>query len=161
MNHKPPIHLLLRFSDSLLKDKDTIEEHNNIVQRYGSVWFGKMGSPVSQANIDILNQQVEDGIPTHIYLVKGNRRKSTAFRSMMIYASKAYPKGEEYLLPQYYLDMALTKYMRFFVKLAEIKPLDFEDLAKIHVASSVLPLRETLIKSSTGHFFIVENKGIY
>jgi hypothetical protein len=79
----------------------------------------------------------------------------------MVYAAKAFTKGEEYLLPPYYLDMELTKYMRFFVKLEEINPIDFENLAKIRVASSVLPLRETLIKSSTGHFFLVENKGWY
>lgn len=159
-SEKPPIQLLIRFSNSLLKDKDTIEEHNNIVHEFGSVWFGKMGSPVSQAQIDVLNKQVDDGILTHVYLVKGNRRKSTAYRGMMIYATKSYPEGEEYLLPPYYLDMELTKYMRFFVKLAEISPIDFEDLAKMRVASSVIPLRETLIKSSTGHFFIVENKGL-
>lgn len=161
MKSKPIIHLLLRFSDSLLKDKDTIEAHDQLIQGYGAVWFGKMGSPVSQHYIDLLNKQVEDGIPTFVYLVKGNRRKSTAFRGRLISAAKSLPEDETHLAPSYYFDLDFTKYMNFWAKLSEIIPITFDDLSKMRVASSVLPIRETLIKSSTGHFFLVEDKTIY
>ena len=64
MKTEQPIHLLLRFSDSLLKDGHTISEHNLVVTCEGAVWFGKMGSPVSQVHIDRLNEQVQEEIPT-------------------------------------------------------------------------------------------------
>ena len=51
MKSKTPAHILVRFSDSLLKDRNTITEHTQIIQREGAVWFGKMGSPVSQRYI--------------------------------------------------------------------------------------------------------------
>lgn len=51
--------------------------------------------------------------------------------------------------------------MKFWVKLAEISEITFDELAKMRVASSVLPISETLVKSSTGHFFLVENTFSY
>ena len=95
MKTEQSVHLLLRFSDSLLEQGDTIDEHNQVVQRAGAVWFGKMGSPVSQQYIDLMNKQVEDGTATYVYLVKGNRRKSTAYRSKIISISKTLPEGEQ------------------------------------------------------------------
>lgn len=154
MNPKPPIHLLLRFSDSLLKEADTIENHKEVIQRAGAVWFGKMGSPISQHYMDILNDQIEKGIPTFVFLVKGNRRESTAYRGTLLFASKLLPTSESHLVPAYYSDLDIPKYVGSWVKLTEIIPFDFSELANMQVASSVLTLGETLVKSSSGHFYI-------
>jgi hypothetical protein len=148
----------LRFSDSLLKDKDTISEHNDLAERSGAVWFGKMGSPVSQNNIDRLNEQVQAGIQTYVYLVKGNRRKSTAYKAPLFLASRDFPNSEQHLIPSYYTALDILRYVRFWVKLGSITPVSQEELNHIKVASSVLPIFETLVRSSTGHFIIRENK---
>jgi len=76
MNTKKPVHLLLRFSDLLLKDGDTITEHNKVIESEGAVWFGKMGSSVAQRHIDVFNEQIQEENPIYVYLVKGNDRKS-------------------------------------------------------------------------------------
>ena len=157
---KQPIHLLLRFSNSLLKDKDTIDEHNQVVRQSGAVWFGKMGSPVSHNHIDLIIQQIEAGTPTYVYLVKGNRRKSTTYRSRLLAVSATLPAGENQFVPPYYYEMDFTKYMKFWAKMAEITPISFDELSRMRVASSVLPIRETLIKSATGHFILVQNKDL-
>lgn len=107
MKQKLPVHLLLRFSDSLLKAGSTIDEHN------------------------------------------------------MVVASKTLPKGDESLVPDYYAKLDISRYVNFWVKIEEIFPTDQLGLNKMKVASSVLPLRETHIKSSTGHFIIQENKLLY
>jgi len=161
MKNKAPIHLLLRFSDSLLKEGDTIDEHNQVIQREGVVWFGKMGSTVSQSRIDILNEQVREDIPTFVYLVKGNRKKSTVYRARLAVASKTIPKGESQLVPPYYFSLDIPKYVNFWVKLTEIVPIDFSELKKLRVGSSVLPIHETISKSSSGHFFLREDKNLY
>lgn len=155
------IHVLLRFSDHLLRAKNTIDEHNKVVQAYGAVWFGKMGSPISQVYTDCINHQIESGVQTFAYLVKGNRRKSTAYRAAIVTASRLLPETEKQMIPSYYFDQNLTRYMKFWVKLAEISEITFDELAKMRVASSVLPISETLVKSSTGHFFLVENTFSY
>jgi hypothetical protein len=88
--------------------------------------------------------------------VKGNRRKSTAYRASFIIATKSLPKDDKALIPNYYYELDLIKYMKFWVKLASITQIPFKEMAKLRVASSVLPLSETLNKSSSGHFFLVE-----
>jgi hypothetical protein len=158
MKNKSPSHLLLRFSDSLLKSGDTIAYHNLVIEREGAVWFGKMGSPVSQDSIDILNIQVQQGIPTFVYLVKGNRSKSTAYRGRLVVASKTLLVTEKHLVPGYYAELNIHQYVKFWVKLSEIIPIDMVELQKMQVSSSVLPIQETLFKSSSGHFLVREAK---
>jgi hypothetical protein len=158
MKQKTPIHLLLRFSDRLLENRGTIEEHQKVVEREGTVWFGKMGQPISQNAIDKLNQQVEDKIPTFIYLVKGNRRKPSAYISDLIIASKTIPPEEESLIPVYYQELEIIRFIKFWAKVRNIHEIESSDLNKMSVASSVYPLQETLIKSSSGHFYIREKK---
>ena len=111
MKQKKPIHLLIRFSDRLLENRNTIEEHQKVIGREGAVWFGKMGQPISQNAIDKLNKQVEDGIPTFIYLVKGNRRKPTAFISDLIIASKTIPEEEMDLISSYYKELEIFRFI--------------------------------------------------
>ncbi len=109
-------------------------------------------------HIDRLNKQLQEGIPTFVYLVKGNRRKSTAFRGSLLLASKTLPEGDEHLVPPYYGDLDIPKYVKFWVKLNGIVPIDSANLQTMKVASSVLPIHETLFKSSSGHFIIREAK---
>jgi len=158
MKTEQPVHLLLRFSDSLLKQGDTICEHNQVVSREGAVWFGKMGASVSQIYIDILNGQIQNDTPTYVFLVKGNRRKSTVYCALLVCATKVQPEEQKHMIPSYYYGLDLIKYMKFWVKLTEITPISFSELEKMRVSSSALPIRESLIKSSTGHFFLVENR---
>jgi len=153
LNEKQPIHLLLRFSDNIYKG-GTIAAHQEVIDQYGAVWFGKMGSTVSQVHIDKLNQQVEENIPTYVYLVKGNRRKSTYYISTLLLASKTLPDDEARLVPRYYADLNISKYVKFWVKLGDFGILEAAELNKMKVASSVLPIGETLYKSSSGHFII-------
>jgi hypothetical protein len=158
VKNNQPIHLLLRFSDSLLKDGDTIIEHNEVINREGAVWFGKLGSPVSLNHIDRLNDQVKAGVITYIYLVKGNRRKSIAYKAPLIFAIRDFPRNEQHLIPPYYTTLNILHYVRFWVKLGKITPITSGELNQMKVASSVLPISETLVKSSTGHFIIRESK---
>ena len=133
-------------------------EHNKVITSEGAVWFGKMGTTVSQNHIDILNRQVQEGIPTYVYLVKGNRRKSTAFRGELVLASKTVPEGDGHLVPPYYADLDIPKYVKFWVKIKDILPVDSTDIKKMQVASSLSPLGESLARSSSGHFIIREDK---
>mgnify|MGYP001184702573 CR=1 FL=1 len=158
MKHKKPTHLLIRFSNRLLEERETIEEHQKVIEKEGAVWFGKMGQPISQNAIDKLNKQVEDNIPTFIYLVKGNRRQPTAFISDLIIASKTIPEDEKNLIPSYYQELEIIRFIKFWAKIKNVHQIDNSELNKISVASSVYPLQETLYKSSSGHFYVQERK---
>ncbi len=129
-----------------------------MIAREGAVWFGKMGSTVSQNHAEVFNQQVRSEISTHVYLVKGNRRKSTAYRGRLVMASKTLPDGEDHLVPAYYAKLDIPKYVKFWVKLSEIVPIEFSEMKTMQAISSVYPISETLVKSSSGHFIIREDE---
>jgi len=158
MKQKKPTHLLIRFSDRLLENRETIEEHQKVIEREGAVWFGKMGQPVAQHAIDKLNKQVEDNISTFIYLVKGNRRKPNAYVSNLVLASKTILEAEMGLIPPYYKELEIIQFIKFWAKVTNLQKIDLKDLTKMRVASSVYPLLETLVKSSSGHFYFQEKK---
>ncbi len=141
-----------------MKKKRTIEEHQKVIEQEGAVWFGKMGQPISQNAIDKLNKQVEDNIPTYIYLVKGNRRKPKAYVSDLVVASKTIPEEEMCLIPPYYKELKIIQFIKFWAKVTNLHEIDLKDLTKMGVVSSVYPLMETLVKSSSGHFYIKEKK---
>ena len=155
-----PIHLLIRFSDNLFAVGDAIAKHQEVIQRKGSVWFGKLGTPVGQKAIETINSQIEKNIPSYLYLVKGNRRKSTFYKAKIITLSAEFPKKEKAGIPPYYFGKNIVQHMKFWVKISDIQPLDVEEIKSLRVKSSVLNIEETLFRSSAGLFYVViKNKG--
>ncbi len=90
MNEKP-FGLVVRFSDSMFGVGDVVALHNAIVMEHGAVWFGKLGQMLSQARVDLLNQQIAKKTPMFLYPVKGNRRKSTAYRADLLAVTREKP----------------------------------------------------------------------
>ena len=156
MERKYPIHLLIRFSDSLFSAGDVISLHRQVIKEKGAVWFGKLGTPIAQRHIETINQQVEDKLPSYLFLVKGNRRKSTFYRATIQTLSAILPKNEKDMIPKYYFDLKIVKHMKFWAKLSDIKPIDEIEIQNIQVIGSVLEIGETLVRSSSGHFVVRE-----
>jgi hypothetical protein len=44
-----PLHLVIRFSDTMFEVGDVISLHNQIVDAHGAVWFGKLGGTLSRS----------------------------------------------------------------------------------------------------------------
>jgi len=155
------LHLVIRFSDNLFGIGDVVAKHNEVEQKKGYVWFGKIGSTFSSTRIDALNKQVKDGIPTFIYLVKGNRKKSTAYRAKLLFVSKELPKGEVKNIPSYYLTKGLRQYMKAWIKIGEILEIEMSSMKNLKTINSILPIQETLVRSSSGYFLVHESKDIF
>jgi len=153
-----PVHLVVRFADSMFDVGDVIARHNEVVTLHGAVWFGKLGSTLAQGRIDRLNRQIQDGTPTYLYLVKGNRRLPTAFRADLLAVSKALPSKEKPLVPAYYAEKKLVRHMNAWMKIKHLKPIDLDELDALQAISSVLPLSETLVRSSSGYFLVHSSK---
>lgn len=149
-----PVHLVVRFADSMFEVGDVIARHNEVVAQHGAVWFGKMGSTIAATRIDRLNRQIEEGTLTFLYLVKGNRRMPTAYRASLVLAAKTLPTKEKPLVPPYYTEKKLLRHMNAWMKIKQIKQIDLEELDALQAISSVLPLSETLVRSSSGYFLV-------
>lgn len=155
-----PYHLVVRFSDTMFGVGDVVSIHNAIVKKDGAVWFGKLGQTLSQSRIDMLAKQIEQGIPTYLYLVKGNRKKSTAYRAKLIAVSREKPK-EKKLIPAYYGEKKLLQYMQAWMKISQIEPIDMSEMDSLKAINSVFPISETLQRSSSGYFLVHESKSIF
>lgn len=155
-----PLHLVVRFSDTMFGVGNVVAEHNNLVEKHGAVWFGKLGSPLSVMRVAWLNDQIEQNIPTFLYLVNGNRKQSTAYRASLLSVSKELPK-EKSLIPAYYNEKKLLQCMKVWMKIGKIEPIEMKDMSKLKAINSIYPIAETLVKSSSGYFLVHESKAIF
>jgi len=156
-----PLHLVIRFSDTMFDVGDVVSNHNEVADKHGAVWFGKLGGTLSLSRIEWLNKQIAQKIPTYLYLVKGNRKKSTPYKAGILAVSRDFPKKEKVLIPPYYGEKKLLKHMNAWVKVGHIEQLEMSDLKSLKAISSVFPIEETLVRSSSGYFLVHESKSIF
>lgn len=156
-----PLHLVIRFSDTMFGVGDVVALHNQVVDQHGAVWFGKLGGTLSQSRIEWLNKQIEQKVPTFLYLVKGNRRKSTPYKAEILAVSRDFPKKEKALIPPYYVQKKLIKFMNAWVKVGHIEQVEMSDLKNLKTINSIFPIEETLVRSSSGYFLVHESKAIF
>ena len=152
-----PFHLVVRFSDTLFGVGDVVAEHNEIVSQHGAVWFGKLGSTIAEKRVSMLNKQIEQNIPAFLYLVKGNRKKSTAYRADLLAISRDFPK-EKKQIPTYYEEKDLLEFMKVWMKIGQIEPIELSEMRSLKTINSIYPIAETLAKSSSGYFLVHERE---
>ena len=140
---------------------DVISLHNEVVKKQGAVWFGKLGGTLSLSRIEWLNNQIIQKVPTFLYLVKGNRRKSTPYKAKILAVTRDFPKQERALIPTYYAEKKLLKYMNAWFKVGHIEQVEMSDLKNLKTINSIFPLEETLMRSSSGYFLVHESKSIF
>jgi len=150
------LHLVVRFSDTMFGVGDVVAFHNRVVEKHGAVWFGKLGQTIAQSRVDKLNQQVEKKVPTFLYLVKGNRRKSTAYRAPLLLVSRERPEDDA-LIPTYYDEKELEQFMKAWMKVGKIEAIEMSEMSSLKAINSVFPISETLVRSSSGYFLVRES----
>jgi hypothetical protein len=156
-----PLHLVIRFSDTMFDVGDVVSIHNEVVKKHKAVWFGKLGGTLSLSRIELLNKQIAQKIPTFVYLVKGNRKKSTPYKAQILDITRDFPKKEKDLIPLYYAEKKLLKFMSVWIKIGDIEKVEMEDLKNYKTINSIFPLEETLSRSSSGYFLIHESNSIF
>ena len=154
-------HIVIRFSDNLFSVGDVVAKHNAVVENNGYVWFGKMGSPISQGRMDLLNTQIAKNTPTFVYFVKGIRNKSTFYRADVLAISREINLSEKEAIPKYYQEKELTQFMKTWLKILEISQIEESAMSTLKTTSSIFRLQDTLVRSSSGYFFVHESKNLY
>ena len=157
---KETYHLAIRFSDSRFRIENVVALHNEIVSRVGYVWFGKMGLPIGVTKIDQLKLQISLKLPTFAYLVKSFRMKSTFYKANILDITRRLPKSEVENFPDYYRQYNLINYVKTWLKISKIVPVDDDEINHIKVAKSIFTLRETLSRSASGHFWVKKTEAI-
>lgn len=134
----------LRFGEHFSPECGTIAAHQEIINKLGYVWYGKMGSKVSSALLDNLLKSENAKI---LLINSGKADRYWAYISA--YSDKVLANDE---FPQYYADKAEGMKTWFKIYKIEMAPKDI--MSKCFVISSGAPLGEVSKHSMSPYFKI-------
>jgi hypothetical protein len=158
---EPIVHLVVRFSDRVLRVEDTISEHAKILTERGAVWFGKLGKPVGKPNLQKMSHQIARGTPTYLYLVQKTASSYGVYRGTIVEVKTECPTEEKPLIPSYYFHSLDIDQVRFWAKLIELTAVGKDDLVKLRSISSTDPITVTLQSSMAGFFVVRETRRFF
>lgn len=143
----------MRYSDKLTAVEDTISAHQEIAKQKGAVWLGKMGRTLARNHVKTLNEQCKHNIPTYVFLVQKSGVGYELYQGNMVEVSRASPDDRR-LIPPYYEQRGILRYMRLWQKLTGIRRVDPAVLKRLYVASSGSTAAETLPRSIAALFLV-------
>lgn len=142
------ISVALRFSENFSPECGTIKAHQNIIDSKGYVWYGKMGSPLSEKTISML---MENDTPRILLIHSGgiNRYWATVDK-----VQREVPPLND--IPEYYRDMANV--MKTWFRVSKIELASKKVMGQCRIKSSGARLSETSKHSMSPYFIIKFNE---
>ncbi|SEF86803.1 hypothetical protein SAMN04487934_104115 [Eubacterium ruminantium] len=141
--------IALRFADNFAPDRGTIIAHNEIIEKHGFVWYGKLGSPVSQK---IINDVLANNTPRILLIHSG---KAARYWTHVDRIQRDLPDIE--YIPEYYRNNVDS--FRTWFKIIRFEEAPKNVLSTCVVSSSKRPLNEVSRCSMSPYFIIdVEEK---
>lgn len=105
-----PVHMLMKWSRDIRPD--TIERHRMVADTLGSVWWGKIGKPGSNAmspqRLALVRNQLASGVMTYCYLYRTGEVWRTRVEDIVIKRGDV----DEERVPDYYGDEHHTMFVR-------------------------------------------------
>ncbi len=139
--------IALRFGEHFSPDCGTVAAHQQLIDRLGYVWYGKMGNPIASRIIEELNDQSD----TIILLISSG--KADRYWAHVSAVQKEVPPLSD--IPEYYRDKASKFKTWFKVTAFETAPRDI--MSKCLVTSSGNTL-SSVSRHSMSPYFIIEYK---
>lgn len=134
----------LRFAENFAPETGTIAEHENVLSQYGSVWYGKLGTPLSQKIIDSILSNANP----RILLIRSGRTE----RYWLYISEIQRDKPEPSLIPEYYRNQADSFKTWFRVTRIVLAEKGISSHCIVH--SSGRPLSEVSSHSLSPYFII-------
>jgi hypothetical protein len=141
--------IALRFGEHFSPECGTIAAHQEIIDRLGFVWYGKLGTPVNQK---IIAEMLENDSPRFLLINSGKADRYWVHFSAI---SKETPPFDEF--PEYYHE--LGDKMKTWFKVTSFEPAEKGIMAKCFVDSSGSPLTEASKHSMSPYFIINYEEG--
>ena len=136
--------IALRFSDNFAPREGTIKAHQDMIDLYGFVWYGKLGFRVS----DKVAKDILKNKQPRILLIRSG--KTDRYWAEIEKIQHEVPNKEN--IPSYYRDEA-GRFNTWF-KIISITKVPENVLSKCYVKSSNNPLSEASRKSMSPYFVI-------
>jgi hypothetical protein len=145
---------MLRFSDALLREGNTIPLHQQVIKERAAVWYGKTGKPLARGHVARINAQCEAGIPTFLYLVQRVRGNYELHKGVVEAMSRDYPKHESSFVPEYYAQEEFLRKIRLWTRLRKLSRAPEDELRKLVLLNTGMPARLSLLHSMAGLFIV-------
>ncbi len=139
--------IALRFGENFAPDCGTIEAHQQIINKLGYVWYGKMGTPVATRIVDELLSQKD------IKVLLINSGKADRYWAHVEDIRKVIPPKDS--IPEYYQNL-MDKFKTWF-KVTGFEPAPRNIMSKCFVVSSGNPLG-AVSRHSMSPYFIIDYK---
>lgn len=137
--------IALRYAEKFAPKEGTIQAHKDLIEKNGFVWYGKMGSPVSDSNIQkILSQEK----PRILLIHSGGIERYWAYISDI---RKDKPSDNDF--PSYYRSMADKFKTWFCIYKFELAERDIMSKCIVTSSRSVL---SNASKYSMSPYFLIE-----
>ena len=154
---KEAIHLVMRYVDKY--GIETVPVHEEVVSKKGAVLVGKVGKPIAIPTIQMLNEQVESGIPTYLFLIsKTAPGEYLCHQGTIECISSELPSKEKHLIPDYYRENRITPFVTLWIKISTLAATRKTGLSKLTIASNGKNLLSTLPKSMIGLFLVRQER---
>lgn len=137
--------IALRFGEHFAPDCGTIAAHQQVLEKYGFVWYGKLGSPISK----MAAEDIMSGDINKILLIRSGRAErywATVSEITRLTPSKKY-------IPDYYSENADT--FSCWFKLTKIELAAKDVMSRCRIRSSGAKLGE-VSKHSMSPYFKIE-----
>ena len=141
--------IALRFGETFAPDCGTIAAHQNIIDKNGFVWYGKIGAKVSH---NIIEELLKSDSPRILLINSGKADRYWAYISEVAFD---HPAPNEY--PAYYGDK--IDRMKTWFKVTSFEGADRDILKKCIVTSSGSSLSEASKHSMSPYFKIEYTEG--
>ena len=140
------------------EDGATISSHRQVIEKHGQVMFAKIGKGLGSSFINQLNDQVEQSVPTYLFLAtyEGPKQPYGYYRGDLLHVHQSLNEAQQTLVPSY-LQYAIPEISTWF-EIASISRLSQHETNRIYVLSSGRELASAI--SGTASLFKVGVKGI-
>ena len=136
--------IALRFAENFAPQEGTIAAHQEVIDQNGFVWYGKLGSSVSNLKCAaIMNNET----PKILLIHSGQQNRYWAFISEI-----RYEVPDKRFIPLYYRDR--TDRFHTWFKIVKFEKASKDIMQNCTVVSSGTPLSEASKSSMSPYFFI-------
>jgi len=137
--------IALRFGETFSPPCGTIQAHQEVIEKYGYVWYGKLGNRISNK----VAESILSNADPKILLIRSGRLER--YWAHVVDITYSTPLDEA--IPQYYRNTA--REFKCWFKVARVEKAEKDVMAKCIVPSSGSSLSEAS-KYSMSPYFIIE-----
>jgi hypothetical protein len=150
-------HLVVRYTEDMYEVDDVIVRHNQIALRQDAVWVGKPFHKMGQATMDIINQQIAEGLEPRLYFIDTKMKRPIAHFGKLLAVTMKAPSDRE-LIPMFYQQKKILSRMKVWMKVDFLDGFYLNDLPALEKMNEVYNDAEMLADKSSGYFILYEDR---